>query len=120
MSRPASSAWSSGYDSPALRDGRLRQESFPYPYPASLQGLVFNLRRPLFEDRRVRQALSLLFDFEWTNRQLFGGRYKRLRSYFDNSEMAARGLPGADELALLEPLRGKSPRRSSARPTLRR
>ncbi|MEN1578654.1 extracellular solute-binding protein, partial [Pseudomonas aeruginosa] len=85
-------AWSSGYDSPALRDGRLRQESFPYPYPASLQGLVFNLRRPLFEDRRVRQALSLLFDFEWTNRQLFGGRYKRLRSYFDNSEMAARGL----------------------------
>ncbi len=102
-------AWSSGYDSPALRDGRLRQESFPYPYPASLQGLVFNLRRPLFEDRRVRQALSLLFDFEWTNRQLFGGRYKRLRSYFDNSEMAARGLPGADELALLEPLRGQIP-----------
>lgn len=102
-------AWSSGYDSPALRDGQLRQESFPYPYPASLQGLVFNLRRPLFEDRRVRQALSLLFDFEWTNRQLFGGRYKRLRSYFDNSEMAARGLPGADELALLEPLRGQIP-----------
>lgn len=80
---------------------------------------MFNLRRPLFEDRRVRQALSLLFDFEWTNRQLFGGRYKRLRSYFDNSEMAARGLPGADELALLR-RRGRSPRRSSARPTLRR
>ncbi|MCO3375464.1 ABC transporter substrate-binding protein [Pseudomonas aeruginosa] len=94
---------------PPLGSGPYRLEKAPYPYPASLQGLVFNLRRPLFEDRRVRQALSLLFDFEWTNRQLFGGRYKRLRSYFDNSEMAARGLPGADELALLEPLRGQIP-----------
>ena len=102
-------AWSSGYDSPALRDGRLRQESFPYPYPASLQGLVFNLRRPLFEDRRVRQALSLLFDFEWTNRALFSNSYLRSRSYYPNSEFAASGVPEGQEWLYLSPYRKQLP-----------
>ena len=74
-----------------------------------MQGFVFNTRRPMFQDVRVRHALSLLLDFEWSNKQLFNGAYTRTRSYFENSEMAATGLPGPEELAILEPLRGKIP-----------
>ncbi|MBL3363945.1 ABC transporter substrate-binding protein, partial [Klebsiella pneumoniae] len=62
-----------------------------------------------FQDVRVREALSLLLDYEWTNKQLFNGAYTRTGSYFENSEMAASGLPGPDELEILEPLRGKIP-----------
>src|SRR5690606_17587919 len=69
----------------------------------------FNLRRPMFQDRRVREAIAQLFDFEWANKQLFYGAYKRTHSYFENSEMAATGLPSEDELKLLEPLRDKLP-----------
>ena len=66
-----------------------------------MQGFVFNTRRPIFADRRVRQALGLAFDFEWSNKNLFYGLYKRTQSYFDNSEMAAKGLPRGEELKLL-------------------
>jgi len=68
-----------------------------------------NLRRPLFQDRRVREALGLAFDFEWSNQALFYGQYTRTRSYFENSELAAHGLPGPEELALLEPFRAQLP-----------
>lgn len=101
--------WATGYDSPALRAGRFRQVSLPNHNPAGMQAFTFNLRRPMFQDRRVREAIACLFDFEWANKQLFFGSYKRTRSYFENSEMAATGLPDAEELKLLEPLRGRIP-----------
>lgn len=101
--------WNTGYDSPALRAGKFVQLAIPNHNPAGMQGYVFNLRRPIFQDRRVREAIAQLFDFEWANKQLFYGAYKRTHSYFENSEMAARGLPSEAELKLLEPLRDKLP-----------
>ncbi|MDG9885371.1 ABC transporter substrate-binding protein [Pseudomonas putida CSV86] len=101
--------WATAYNIPAVREKRLIREEIPNGTPTGMQGFVFNLRRPVFQDVRVRQALSLLLDFEWTNKQLFNGAYTRTGSYFENSEMAARGLPGPDELKLLEPLRGRIP-----------
>ncbi|MBD9416054.1 ABC transporter substrate-binding protein [Pseudomonas sp. PDM16] len=101
--------WNTGYDSPALREGRFVMAAIPNHNPAGMQGYVFNLRRPMFQDRRVREAISQLFDFEWASKQLFYGAYKRTHSYFENSEMAARGLPDEAELKLLEPLRDKLP-----------
>ncbi|WP_252272966.1 extracellular solute-binding protein [Pseudomonas subflava] len=101
--------WNTGYDSPALRDGKFVQVSIPKYVPAGMQGYVFNLRRPMFQDRRVREAIAQLFDFEWARKQIFYGDYKRTRSYFENSEMAATGLPDEAELKLLEPLREQLP-----------
>lgn len=101
--------WATAYDIDAVRDGRLIKEEIPNRNPSGMQGFVFNIRRPMFQDRRVREALSLLFDFEWTNRQLFNGAYSRTKSYFANSDMAATGLPSADELKLLLPLRSQLP-----------
>ena len=101
--------WATAYDVPEVRDGRIVKESIPNQRPAGMQAFAMNLRRPLFQDRRVREALGLAFDFEWSNQALFYGQYTRTRSYFDNSELAARGLPDAAELGVLEPLRGKLP-----------
>ncbi|TNF80221.1 ABC transporter substrate-binding protein [Pseudomonas sp. ICMP22404] len=101
--------WANAYNIPAVTEGRLIKEQIPNGNPTGMQGFVYNLRRPVFQDVRVRKALSLLLDFEWTNKQLFNGAYARTRSYFENSEMAATGLPGEDELKILEPLRGKIP-----------
>lgn len=101
--------WASGYDFPALRDGRVKKETFPHQRTSGMQGFVYNLRRPLFQDPKVRRALAYAFDFEWSNRNLFHDQYKRTRSYFDNSELAAQGLPSPEELALLEPLRKELP-----------
>ncbi|MFK3789967.1 extracellular solute-binding protein [Pseudomonas piscis] len=101
--------WANAYNVPAVAQGRLIKEQIPNGNPTGMQGFVFNTRRPLFQDVRVRHALSLLLDFEWSNKQLFNGAYTRTRSYFENSEMAATGLPGPDELAILEPLRGQIP-----------
>lgn len=101
--------WANAYNTPAVAQGRLIKEELPNGNPTGMQGFVFNTRKPIFQDVRVRHALSLLLDFEWTNKQLFNGAYTRTRSYFENSEMAATGLPDADELAILEPLRGKIP-----------
>jgi microcin C transport system substrate-binding protein len=101
--------WATAYDIPAVREGRLLKREVPHGRPAGMQGFAMNLRRPLFQDRRVREALSWAFDFEWANKNLFYGQYSRTRSYFQNSELAATGLPEPDELALLEPHRGKVP-----------
>lgn len=101
--------WATGYDSPALRSGKIIQEAIPNLNPVGMQGFTFNIRRPMFQDRRVREAISLLFDFEWANKQLFFGAYKRTNSFFENSELAARGLPSEEELKLLEPLRDQLP-----------
>lgn len=101
--------WATGYNSPPLRDGRIIQEEILNNNTQGMQGFVFNLRRPYFQDRRVRKAISLLFDFEWSNGSLFHNAYTRSDSYFSNSELAASGEPDADELALLEPWRGHLP-----------
>lgn len=101
--------WATGYDAPPVRDGRIVKKEVPHERPAGMQGFAMNLRRPLFQDARVREALGQAFDFEWSNQALFYGQYTRTRSYFENSELAATGLPGPDELALLEPFRGQVP-----------
>ena len=101
--------WATAYDIAAVANGQLVKEEIDNHNPTGMQGFIFNIRRPLFQDPRVREALGLLFDFEWANRQLFNGAYTRTRSYFDNSELAASGLPTAGELKLLEPLRKQIP-----------
>src|SRR5205085_10201451 len=105
----SSKDWATGYDSPALRAGLIKKEEIPNQLPSGMQGFGYNLRRPLFQDARVREALAYAFDFEWSNKNLFYGSYARTRSYFDNSELAATGVPEGDELKLLEPYRGKVP-----------
>ena len=105
----SSKAWATGYDGPALREGLLKKEQIPNELPSGMQGFGYNLRRPLFQDPRVRQALAYAFDFEWSNKNLFYGAYTRTRSYFDNSELAATGVPKGDELQILEPFRDKLP-----------
>lgn len=101
--------WATGYDSPALREGDIIKEEIPNLNVQGMQGFVFNLRRPIFEDRRVRKAISLLFDFEWSNKSLFHNAYARTDSFFDNSELGATDAPGPGELALLEPWREQLP-----------
>ncbi|CAD5110348.1 extracellular solute-binding protein [Zestomonas carbonaria] len=101
--------WATGYESAALRDGRMIKEAFPNHNPVGMQAFAFNIRRPIFQDRRVREAIGLLFDFEWSNKQLFFGAYKRTSSFFENSEMAAHQLPDEEELKILEPLRDQLP-----------
>src|SRR6266478_4153310 len=105
----SSKDWASGYDSPALRAGLIKKEEIPNGLPSGMQGFAYNLRRPLFQDPRLREALAYAFDFEWSNKNLFYGAYKRTRSYFDNSELAATGVPQGEELQILEPYRGKIP-----------
>jgi len=101
--------WATAYDVPAVRERALRKEEIPHDRPSGMQGFVYNTRRPLFKDRRVRAALAYAFDFEWSNKTLFYGQYERTRSYFENSDLAATGVPGPDELAILEPYRAKLP-----------
>jgi peptide/nickel transport system substrate-binding protein len=85
--------WKTGYDFPAARDGRVVAEALPNGQPKGMEGFVFNTRRPLFADVRVREALGLLFDFEWINRNYFFDLYRRTGSYFEGSELSARGRP---------------------------
>ena len=85
--------WKTGYDFPAARDGRVVAEALPNGQPKGMEGFVFNMRRPLFADVRVREALGLLFDFEWINRNYFFDLYRRTGSYFEGSELSARGRP---------------------------
>lgn len=102
--------WANAYNNvPAIKDGRLLREVLPDESPSGAQGFFINTRRAKFTDKRVRQALDLAFDFEWSNKNLFFGLYKRTNSYFENSDMKAAGPPGAGELKLLEPYRAKLP-----------
>ena len=104
-----SSNWKSGYDFPARDNGEVKQLEIRHRIPANVQAFFFNTRRELFKDVRVRQAIGLMFDFEWLNRSLFAGAYTRTRSYFDNTELASTGVPKGAELALLEPYRDQLP-----------
>lgn len=105
----SSKAWATGYNSPALSDGLIKKVAIPNLNPSGMQGWAYNLRRPLFQDPLVREALAYAFDFEWSNQNLFYGSYTRTRSYFDNSELAATGVPQSDELKILEPFKGQIP-----------
>lgn len=100
-------AWALDYDVPAVRQGWLIKETIPNARTAGMQAFIFNLRRPLFQDERVREALGYAFDFEWTNEALFFGQYTRNESYFSNSELASRGLPEGEELEILERFRDR-------------
>ncbi|GAB4256525.1 MAG: extracellular solute-binding protein [Deferrisomatales bacterium] len=101
--------WATAYDFPALRDGRVIKEEIPHRIPTGMQGFVMNTRRFVLADRRVREAMAYAFDFEWSNKNLFHSAYTRTRSYFSNSELASSGLPGPEELAILERYRGRVP-----------
>lgn len=101
--------WATRYDFPAVKDGRVKLETLPDNSPHGAQGWFINTRRDKFKDVRVREALNLAFDFEWTNKNIMYGAYTRTRSPFQNSDMMASGMPSPDELRLLEPFRGKVP-----------
>ncbi len=101
--------WAIGYDIPAVRDGLIKKDEIPNSIDQGMQAFIFNLRKPKFQDRRVRMAFNQLFDFEWANKNLFYGKYTRSSSYFSNSELASSGLPKGEELEILEKLRGEVP-----------
>src|SRR5438094_915124 len=84
--------WATAYDIPAVREGRIRKQEIPNEVPTGMQGFVYNTRRAVFRDARVREALASAFDFEWTNAHLFDGAYTRTRRYFSHAELASGGL----------------------------
>src|SRR5579864_8558829 len=81
-----SKSWATEYDFPAVRQGLVIKQAIPHQRPTNMQAFVFNIRRPVFAERAVRQAIGYAFDFEWTNRNLFYGLYSRTKSFFDNTE----------------------------------
>ncbi|WP_313294638.1 extracellular solute-binding protein [Pseudomonas sp.] len=105
----SATAYTLGYNGAPLDDGRLQRAHLAPAKPQAAQGFVFNLDKATFKDRRVRQALAMLWDFEWSNRQMMRNLYIRQQSVFSNTPLAARQLPDAGELKLLEPLRGQIP-----------
>ena len=105
----SSKDWATGYDCPALHAGLIKKVEIPNGLPSGMQGFGYNLRRPIFQDPRVREALAYAFDFEWSNKNLFYGAYQRTRSYFDNSELAATGVPKGQELQILDQFKGQIP-----------
>jgi microcin C transport system substrate-binding protein len=104
-----SKVWATEYNFPAVQKGLVKKQAFPSDLPTGMQCYVMNTRRPVFADRRVRQAMAQVFDFEWENKNLFFGLYTRTMSFFSNSDCASSGLPSEAELALLEPHRAKLP-----------
>lgn len=100
----SSKSWATAYDFPALDEGHVIKTLLPDGGMATGQSYVMNLRRDKFDDIRVRQAVGLLFNFEWSNESLFYGQYARINSFWENSELAAGGMPSDAELALLEPI----------------
>jgi microcin C transport system substrate-binding protein len=105
----SSKTWATGYAFPATKTGRVVLEEITLKQVEGMQAWAMNIRRDKFKDVRVRQALNFAFDFEWANTNLFFGQYVRSRSFFNNSEMEAKGLPSPEELAILEPLKDQLP-----------
>ncbi len=104
MPEDDSARWARGYDFPAVADGRIVKREFTTRLPAGMSALVFNTRRPLFADRRVREALILVFDAEWINPGLYGNLYKRTQSFFERSALSSAGVPmDEEERRLLQP-----------------
>ena len=106
----AAKNWAMAYDFPAIDQGRVAKEEIEHEIPSSTQAFFFNVRRPIFQDRRVRKALSLMFDFEWTNKSLFNDAYKRNQSFYPNSDFQAFGLPDQSELSILTPFKAVLPK----------
>jgi microcin C transport system substrate-binding protein len=105
----SSQNWANNYDFPRLQQGIVIQEEIPQGLIASGQSFVFNLRREKFQDPRVREAIALMFNFEWTNQTLFYGLYSPIDSFWENTHLEAEGMPPPEELAVLEPFRGRLP-----------
>ena len=104
-----SKSWATAYDFPAVAKGLVIKREFAHHLPTGMQGYAMNTRREVFANPLVRQAMAQLFDFEWTNKNLFYGAYTRTRSYFSNSPLASSGIPEGEELKLLEPYRKELP-----------
>jgi microcin C transport system substrate-binding protein len=100
----SSISWATGYDFPAVQNGQVIKVALPSGEKASGQAFLFNLRRPQFQDPRVREAVGLMFNFEWANATLFYGLYARINSVWENSWLAAEGVPSPEEVAILQPL----------------
>ena len=105
----SSKIWATGYDFPAIQNGWAKKDTPPDGTLASGQSFVFNLRRDKFQDKRVRQAIGMMFNFEWSNKTLFYGIYERIDSFWENSYLKAEGAPMEGELAFLRPLADKLP-----------
>jgi microcin C transport system substrate-binding protein len=101
--------WLTAYDCKALREGRIIKDEIPHRRPEWLRAMIFNTRRPMFQDRHVREALNLMFNFDWLNKNLFLGAEKRITSIFPNSELAATGKPQGEELAELKKYKDQLP-----------
>ncbi|MCY3767863.1 MAG: extracellular solute-binding protein [Gammaproteobacteria bacterium] len=109
-------SWATEFDIPAVQSGWLVKETVEHSAPQGMQAYVMNLRRDKFQDPHVRQAISLAFDFEWTNQNIFYHQYTRSKSFFSNSELASSGIPEGDELAVLEEYRDQLPEALFTRP----
>jgi len=101
--------WATAYDAPPVNDGRIVKDYVENKIPQGMQSFTMNLRKPIFQDIAVRKAMNYAFDYEWSNKQFAYGAYTRTRSYFQNSDMEATGLPSKEELALLEPYKDRLP-----------
>lgn len=105
----SSKRWATSYTGSAVDSGKIIVKELGHENPTGMQAFILNTRRPQFEDPRVRQALALAFDFEWTNKNIFYNAYTRTHSFFSNSEMAATSLPTKKEIEILEPIRDQIP-----------
>lgn len=103
--------WETAYDAKPVQDGRIIKEEIENGRPSGMQGYIYNIRRPVFQDAKVREALSYAFDFDWSNKQFAYGAYKRTDSYFENSELASSDLPQGRELEILKQFKGQLPNR---------
>ena len=111
FSENTSKDWATSYDTPAVQNGLINKELIEHQNPQGMQGFAFNTRKEIFNDKRVREALSYAFDFEWTNKNLFYNAYKRTNSFFENSELASSGVPSGKELDLLNDYRELLPQK---------
>ncbi len=109
MAEGESKAWATAYDVSPVKAGLLIKKKIDHQRSTGMQSFAFNLRRPMFKNRMVRQALAHAFDFEWSNKNLFFGQYARTASFYSNSELASSGLPKGEELEILERFRGRIP-----------
>jgi len=104
-----SKLWATMYTGKNFDKGWIAKETISHELPRGMQGFAFNTRRSMFQDRKVREAIGTVFDFEWSNKNLFYGQYTRTSSYFTNSELASSGLPSSEELKILNPLKKDLP-----------
>ena len=102
--------WATAYDFPGIKNGTIKKVEIPHSIPSGTQAFFLNMRREIFKDVKVRQAISLMFDYQWTNKNIFSNAYSRSETHFPNSIMGSRGLPSDKELALLAPYRDQLPK----------